>query len=211
MAVVTIPAAFRSATQSFGVQRFDMEFSAGDTGASQTAVLGPPRLTCNLSSIERMDPAQAAIWRSIVMGLEGRVNKLAVHHFRQPQPLGTARGVWTAAVPAAAGATQLTVNVAGGVEGATVLQGDWFGVNQGLTNRQLLHVQEDAQIGGGLLVLKFRHALRIAVAAGSPIVWDKPTALFKQVGTSNSWTTYPSPRVGGHQGGFSLDLIEAWE
>lgn len=203
MSVITMPATLRVSKQDFGVRRFDLSFESGDTGATQTAVLAPPRWTCALGSPEQIQPHQAAQWRAMVLALDGRVNQLAMHFRASPQPLGTARGEWLAVATAAAGATTLVVSAPGG----TLLAGDWIGVHQAGTARQMLHVQADTAVVGGQMQITFKPALRTSVPAGSAVVWDRPTALMRQTGNTSGWVDHP----GRYQGNFSLDLMESWE
>lgn len=201
--IITMPVALRADRCSFGVKNFDLSFSSGDTGTTQTAILAPPRWTCTIGSPERIRPHEAALWRSLTLALNGRVNQLAVHHHAAPRPAGTARGVWTAGAKATAGVNTMVVNAPGG----TLLVGDWIGVNQGGAQRQMLHVQANTVVAGGQMVVTFKPALRYDVPAGGAVVWDRPTALMRQTGDTSSWSDYQRRQ----QGGFSLELMESWE
>lgn len=207
MSIIDIPMALPVQRQDFGIQTFDLSFASGDTGATQVAVLGPPRRTCTLVSEERIPvPQEAALWRAMVHALQGQVNKLAVCDLLHPAPRGTARGSWTAQA-APAGASALTIQAGAAQAGRTLLQGDWIGVNQGSIHRQLLHVQADSVANAaGVLVVQVQPALRVAVAAGSAVVWDRPTCLMRRTSAQTQWTSEARS-----QGGFSLDLIESWE
>ncbi len=207
MSIVSLPRGLLITEQGWGIARHDLTFGAGETGSKQTVMLGPPRLTCSMSSPDRMRSDDGAVWQSLLFDLEGSVNHLAVYDWRNPVPRGTARGTWTTTGPVAAGATVMTVAVAGGVVGATIKRGDWIGVNQGSASRQLLHVQDDAAVVGASLTIRFKHALRSALANGAQVVWDRPTCLMKQTNGDATWSNYG----GGMRGGYSLDLVEAWE
>lgn len=191
---------------TFGVRRYDLTYGGGDTGAVQTAVSGHPRRLCSLNSPELISSVDAVRWRTLLHALGGRVNHLAVYDRLNPVPKGTARGAWTAAAAAAPGAKSMLVNAGLAQAGNTLLMGDWIGVNQLSTNRQLLHVQADAVVGAdGMLAIVFETALRVGVGAGSAIVWDHPTCLMKSETDIDSWAVSK-----GYQGGFSLDLLEQW-
>ena len=207
MSIITLPPTLPVRSQDFGIRTFDLGFGNSDTGSSQVAVLAPPRRTCALVSEERIpNLAQAAMWRALIHAMDGQVNVLEVSDLLQPAPRGTARGAWTA-VAAAAGATSLSINMGAAQAGKTLLQGDWIGVNQTSVLRQLLHIQADAVANGaGLIVVQFKPALRVAVAAASTVVWDRPTCLMRRTDTQNKWTS-----ASRTQGGFSLDLLESWE
>lgn len=206
MSVITIPSGILVNRQEFGVQDFSLEFTGGDSGASQVAVNGPSRWTCSLTSNELLDDDESARWRAMILALKGRVNFLAVHDILSPQPRGTVRGTLTASGTTAAGASTMTIT--GGVSQAnrTLLRGDWLGVNQGGTNRQLLHVQEDATANAsGVITVTFEPSLRVAVTSGTAVAWDKPTCLMRRNQAASSWSS-----SGAVQGGFNLDLMEAW-
>jgi hypothetical protein len=205
--IITLPTSLPVKRQDFGVRSFDLAFANGDTGSSQVTVLAPPRHTCALVSEERIPVlSEAALWRSLVYSMDGQVNVLAVHDLLNPAPRGTARGAWTAA-GAAAGATSMSINLGAAQANKTLLLGDWIGVNQTGAQRQLLHVQADAVANGaGVIVVQFKPALRVAVAAASAVVWDRPTCLMRNVATQNKWASEKRT-----QGGFSLDLMESWE
>lgn len=204
--VITLPADLKVTAQSFGQRRFDIAFGNGDTGASQVAVLAPPRWLCSISSEERLSREQAAEWRAMVLSLQGRVNKLALYDLLNPAPAGTVRGTLTANADAAAGATSLAINAGSGQNGYTFNKGDWIGVHQGTDNRQLLHINAMATVSGGVVTVQFSAPLRVAVASGASVGWDKPTALFRCLSDTNEWMSREIS-----QGGFSLDLMESWE
>lgn len=206
MSVITIPIGVLVKRQDLGIRDFALEFSNGDSGATQIAINGPPRLTCTLVSNDDVDRDEAALWRSMVFALKGRVNLLAVHDIQSPQPRGTMRGVLTVASAAAAGAD--TLRVTGGVSqaGKTLLRGDWVGVNQSGTNRQLLHVQADAVAdSSGTILLSIANNLRVSVAGGTSVAWDKPTCLMRRDAQETSWSS-----SGAVQGSFNLQLTEHW-
>jgi hypothetical protein len=206
MSIVVLPINLLVSQHSFGLHRYDMTYGGGDTGATQTTVLGFPRRTCSLASPQLISDEDAARWRTLLHALGGRVNHLAVHDRLHPVPRGTARGAWTASTAVAAGAKTMVIRAGADQAGKTLLTGDWFGVNQGGTNRQMLHVQADAVVdGAGLMAVSFETVLRVPVAANSAIAWNYPTCLMKSQSDEDSWSVSK-----GKQGGFSLDLLEQW-
>lgn len=207
MAVITIPSGLKVMEQGGGQRRFDLTFGGGDAGAQQARLLGPPRWLATLAAPDGLTPAEAAVWRRVILALDGQVNHLAIYDLLQTAPRGTARGTWTANGGAAAGATSIAISAGVGQAGTTILEGDWFGVNQSGTNRQVLSVAADVTLdGSGDGTLTFKPALRVAVANASSIVWDKPTFLAKQTGQESSWIARRA-----RQSGFVLDLMESWE
>lgn len=206
MSILTIPSGLLVRAFNMGQQRFDQEFSSGDTGVSQTRLLAPPRWTASIVAPQWLSAADAAIWRDLILRLQGRVNQLAVHDYDNPAPLGTMRGTLTLASAVAAGATSLSVTGGAGQAGTTLLAGDWIGIGSGST-RQLVSVAANATANGsGVIALTIAQPARWAQSSGSSVAWDKPTALFRQRTSSNSWS-----RDGDVRTGYSLDLVESWE
>lgn len=206
MSVQKLPEGMWVKRQDFGSIDHDLEFSGGDAGASQVVINGPQRWTCSLISEELLDAEQAAMWRSLILSLRGRTGFLEVYDILNSEPRGTLRGQPTLASPAPAGSSSLTINAGAGQAGRTLKRGDWLGVLQGTTNRQLLHVQEDAVADSrGQITVRFAPVLRAAVGAGSPVAWDKPTCLMRREDQATSWSS-----SGAVQGGFSLELKEHW-
>lgn len=206
MSIVTIPSGMLVKRQDFGTRDFGLEFSNADSGASQTAINGPPRMTCSLVSNDAMDRGEAAAWRALVLALKGRVNQLAVYDILNAAPRGTMRGSLTLAAAAVAGVDTLRISGGSTQAGRTLLTGDWIGVNQGGSNRQLLHVQADATADAtGLMVVSVAPNLRVGIASGSSVVWDKPTCLMRRAVQENTWSS-----SGASQGAFNLDLLEDW-
>ena len=207
MSIVQIPEDLSILRQDFGIRNFDFTFAGSDTGATQTTLRAPPRRTCSLVSNEMEALEDGAAWRVLLHALRGRVNSLAVYDIMQPEPRGTARGTWTCSGGAAAGAASMVISAAGQA-GLTLLAGDLFGVNQSANGRQVLHVQADATVAGnGLMTVTFEPVLRLAVAAGSAIAWQRPTSLMRRITDETSWAMHP----GEMEGGFSLDLMEDWQ
>lgn len=92
----------------------------------------------------------------------------------------------------------------GGFRGpATLLAGDWLG----LTGGQLVRVVADATANdAGAMTVEVRHMLRAAVASGTAVTLDKPTALFVRTEAG-----IMLPRMAGnYEPGVSLDLVEVF-
>ncbi|WP_156385527.1 hypothetical protein [Ramlibacter sp. Leaf400] len=192
-----------------GQKRFDLLFGSAESGAQQARLLGPPRWMFSMVAPDALETAAAALWRKLILSLEGRVNLLAVYDLLNIEPRGTARGTWTCNGGAAAGATSIPIAAGVGQAGTTVLSGDWVGVGQGSTGpaRQLLHVQADVTLNGsGQGQLTVTPPLRVALTNGAAMVWDKPTCLCRQTADETRWSSRR-----GRQSGFSLDLVESWE
>lgn len=206
MSVLNIPTGLRIKRIDWGQRRADLEFGAGDTGVSQVRLLAPARWSAAIVCPDFLSAAEAAVWRDLVLRLQGRVNQLAMHDMANPVPRGTMRGTLTLASSATQGATTLSITGGVGQAGTTLLAGDWIGVGSGGT-RQLVSVAADAVANGsGVISVTVSQPMRLAQSSGIGVTWDKPTALFRQTGSESSWS-YERQARSGH----SLDLIESWE
>jgi len=153
-----------------------------------------------------MTAAEAAIWRDLILRLRGRVHQLAAYDMDNTAPAGTMRGTLTLASAVAVGATTISVTGGVGQAGTTMLAGDWVGIGSGST-RQLLSVAANATANGsGVISLTVSQPARWAQLIASSVVWDKPTALFRQRSPESNWS-----RDGDIRTGHSLDLVESWE
>lgn len=97
--------------------------------------------------------------------LKGQVHQASLWHFGRPAPLGSMRGSPTLSANAAQLANTVAINGSG-----TLLAGDMIGVGG-----QLCRVMADATLPGSVEIAP---RLRTAVASGSAVAWDKPTANF---------------------------------
>lgn len=208
MAIVAMPAAFGSTSFasefSMGVQRNDMEERSDVTGVRAGRMLGPPQWTYHLRAPQRMTPAQAAVWKSMLLGLDGLTNYLSAWNLVETAPRGTMRGTMTCGA-LSAGATSATITASG--QGTnTLLAGDWLQIGTGLTG-QLVMVTADAAASVGVITVSFKHPMRIAQNAGTAVTWDKSLGHYKLMSPTPNWTYDPGTLA---QGGFELDFLEQW-
>lgn len=110
MSIITVPAGLMApAGCTIGQARYDLTESSDSTGSEAARLLGPPRWSMSLRSVDAMTPAEAGLWEALVLQLRGRVNHLAVHDFGRPAPAGTLRGSPTLNASASAGATSIVL------------------------------------------------------------------------------------------------------
>ena len=89
------------------------------------------------------------------------------------------------------------------VSAATLLAGDWLGLSGG----QLVRVVADATSNdAGAMTVEVRHMLRSAVASGSAVTLDKPTALYVRTEAGLALPRMP----GNVDPGLSIDLVEVF-
>jgi hypothetical protein len=206
MTILTLPTGLKTLRIEWGQKRFDMRFENGDSGAGQSRILAPPRWIAGLMCSDALYQSDAAVWRDLILRLQGRINQLALYDLGNPAPRGTLRGTLTLNVAAAAGDTTLSVTGGAGQALNTLLVGDFIGVGSG-SSRQLVAVSADATAdAAGLIVVTVSQPMRYAQALASSVVWDKPTALFRQNNNDSKWS-----HERGIRSGYSLDLMESWE
>jgi hypothetical protein len=206
MTIQTIPAGLMIVRQAWGQKRFDMRFQSGDSGGGQSRILAPPRWSTSISAQAELNAFNSALWRTLILSLDGQVNQLAVYDIINAAPQGTLRGALTLSAAANAGDTSISVTGGAPAAAKTLKAGDWLGIGAGLT-RQLLSVAADVTFdGAGSASVPIKPSVRFAQASASAVVWDKPTALFRVTSDTNTWEARSI-----NQGGYSLDLLESWE
>lgn len=206
MSVITLPASLKIQRIEWGQKRFDLRFESGDSGAGQSRILAPSRWTASLICSDYLSQANAAVWRDLILRLQGRINQLELYDIGNPAPVGTMRGTLTLNSAASAGDTTLSITGGAGQAATTLLTGDWIGIGSG-TTRQLVSVAADATANGsGVISVTISQPMRWAQSGGASVTWDKPTALFRQTTSDSRWTHERAVRTG-----YSLDLIESWE
>lgn len=117
---------------------------------------------------EAMRAQQEGFW----MRLHSGADTLALHHLERPAPLGTMRGSPTLSAAASQFARSISIST---TTGATLRAGDLLGVAG-----QLVMVTADATSGAGTtMVVPIDPPLRAARAAGTAVVWDRPTVAMR--------------------------------
>lgn len=106
-----------------------------------------------------------AFWAKV----RGQANAVRLWHMVRPVPRGTLRGSPTVEA-VAVDAEQITINCAAG---ETLLAGDMLGVGP-----NLLQVTSDGQESGGQMTVGVAPPVKVAVLAGTAVVWNRPTAVF---------------------------------
>lgn len=159
--------------------------------------------------------------------LRGPVNRISMWNLRNPIPQGTLRDGATAAVVNGSLAAVSVVNASlaavtvvygtpvldaalaqlastatiNHIAGRTLLAGDTIGING-----QVVRLMADATAnGGGQLAIEFYPRMRSAVAAGSVVTWNRPTATFML--SADGVPTVWRPQM---YEATSLDLIETF-
>lgn len=177
------------------------------------------------ATLERgpMIESEAGPWMAFLMRIAGGTNQVAVWNKARPVPRGTMRGSMVLSAAAAAGAT--TLKISGGTDqiGATLVEGDFLGIGDGLTQQVVMTVgdaESDSETRSlsldfttqtygvgypGEITVSIQPPLRNAFAAGTVVTWNMPKALFRVQSDVLGWD-YENVIASG----FSLELLEDW-
>lgn len=200
MAVITFP---DFAVASFRWNRAVQAITHRGPFGSQSIEAAAPLWAVGMMGVSE-DRATARQIQMFLESLEGFGNQLALWNVEHPVPAGTMRGSMVLAAPAVQGAGTLQIQAAGEA-GKTLLKGDLVGIGSG-TTQQVVRIAADATANGsGIINVSIGTPLRNAFTAGTPVVWDKPAALFRQKELSDGMEFTPD---GGQPWG--LSLIEDW-
>lgn len=148
--------------------------------------------------LENLVESDSATFQAFMVKLRGRAGRFYLHNFARPTPRGTLTGT-----PLVMGAAQTgnTLIIDGCAVGATLLAGDFFGVNGELK----MVVADAAANGSGQMTLTLEPPLRSSPADNAAITLVQPTATFMLANDEAKWNTQP-----GKFSSFPMDCIEAW-
>lgn len=168
-------------TLDFGYIANTQSFSSPLSGSVQTVELPGLRWTVSFM-LRLLEEEDAAMLHAFLLKLRGRAGRFALYNFARPVPRGTATGT---PMVAGAGQTGTTLEIDSLAAGATLLVGDFFGVNG-----ELKMVVEDATADGtGAMAVTFEPPLRAAPADNAAVTLDRPTATFMLDEDSIRWLT----------------------
>ena len=205
MAIVTIPAGMLFGPQcGMGQRRYDTVDQSETDGSSDVRLRGHPRWTISLAAPQKLTLAEAAVWRSTLLALNGKVNVLAAYDPVRLVPRGTLRGTPTLSAAAFAGEFQL--NVTSSTSGMTLLAGDLIQVGSGFGTSQLVEVAQDVTLSPSGAVFIYP-PLRSGFASGTALQWDRPVAYYRNNAENVAWQ-YSG--AGLHVSGLSFDGLESW-
>lgn len=189
--------AFKPATMSFGLKKAVLSSRSPYSGAFLPYELSAGRLMCSVT-LPPCAPQDAPARLAFFSRLAGGMHRVSISHFVQPLPQGTMRGSPTLASSVARGATSLALSSAGSF--ATLLTGDLIYVGQ------LFIVAADVTAtSGGAMTVEVVNRAHGAIAAGTGVVWQQPTADFILPADQVSLVWQP-----GYSEALALDFEEAW-
>lgn len=149
--------------------------------------------------LENLSQADSVLLEALLLQLRGASGRVALHHFARPSPRGTLTGT---PLVKGAGQTGNSLLIDGCTVGATLLAGDFIGVNGELK----MLVAAATASGSGEMTLFFEPPLRAAPADNAAITLVKPTATFKLEQDEGKLTYIPAMLSN-----IPFSFVEAWE
>jgi len=177
MSIIALPAVFIPSTCVFKSVTNQRVASSNFGGSEQAVDMLNDRWTCS-ATVQLMSYQSGAKLESFIGALRGQTNFVNLHHFVRPAPSGTARGSMTLEVSRLQGEQYLRITGVSPANG-TLLEGDMLGFNG-----MLVMVRQDATAIGGVIEVALAQRLRKACAAGTSVIWDKPSVPFRLMDTS---------------------------
>ena len=166
MSVFAWPDSLTPSTAAWIIQKSSVQFRSPFAGSVES-VLFPGEfwrvsVTLPQAKIRNAGEAEAFLAR-----IAGGAERVLVPYWPRMQPRGTMRGTPTLVVAAARG--DLTMSI-GAPAGATLKAGDMIGVGS-----QLFQCFQDCASNGTTLTVPLVNRVRGGMAAGSAVVWNRPT------------------------------------
>lgn len=137
-------------------------------------------------TLPTLTPARAGQAEAFFARLSGGVERLRLGHLRRPVPEGSMRGTPTLNAAVTRGAKSLVINTPG-----TLAGGDLFKVGS-----QLFMAAQSCAPVAGLLTVPLVQAVRLPVAAGAAVSWDRPTVEFIMPAMSSDASYRPGAMEG---------------
>jgi hypothetical protein len=177
MATTDLPATLLAAHFEWGLRKTIISFKSPQNGTAQNidfmserwvaSMTLPPRLRESAGEVEGFFNFLSGGFNRVRLFHQGRGANAATHGL----PYGTLRGTPTLAVAAVRGNNSLVLQTAAN---ATVKAGDMLGIGAHLLQARSTAVAN----GSGVMTLLTANRARGSIAAGSAVVWNKPTAEF---------------------------------
>jgi hypothetical protein len=199
MTTLTWPTLTRSGPRDFELtlEANTQTFVSPLSRATQTVEMPGARWLASFT-LENLLEADTALLQAFMAKLRGRAGRFTLHNFARPVPRGTASGS-----PLVKGGSQTgtALIIDGLAAGATLLTGDYIGVNGELK----IVVADATADGSGEMTLTIEPPLRASPADNAAITLVQPTATFML--TDDAMRTITRPR---HLSDISIDAVEVW-
>lgn len=194
MSLIALPSWFKPDGFALRLSTTQRAHSSPFGGSEQVVDLLNDRWIASVSLPLRLHRDAAEV-EAFVASMRGMTNTVNLYHFVRKAPRGTMRGSPTVISLTGQGSAYMVINA---TVGSTLLAGDLISVG-GLLLMVALDTGADP---GGNMGVTLVNRLRKNIAAGTPVVWDRPTAPFRLMST-------PAVQyVPGYSEGVSLDFAE---
>lgn len=194
MATWDFPAALTPQLWTWKSVKAGVQFRSPFNGAVET--VGFPGARWGISMTLPQSPgASGGQAEAFFALLCGGVERVRMGHLRRPVPNGTMRGTPTLNTSAARGAQTVSINTTG-----TLSAGDLFKVGG-----QLFMAAMDCTPSAGVLTVPLVQSVRVALASGAAVAWDRPTVDFIMPAMTSAASYRP-----GAMDGIAVELEEAF-
>lgn len=199
MTILTWPTFARAVPRNFdwSLVPNTQSFQSPLSGAVQTVEMPGARWKASFL-LEDLIDQDAATLQAFLVQLRGRAGRFYLYNFARQSPRGTLSGT---PLVNGAGQTGNTLAIDGCTVGATLLAGDYFGVNGELK----MAVAAATANGAGQMSVSFEPPLRAAPADNAPLTLQRPPATFMLANDETKWSTQP-----GRFASFPIDCVEVW-
>lgn len=194
MATHNYPESLRPQTMEWRSLKAAIQSRSPFTGAVESVEFAAERFAWTLTLPERRQ-VYAAEAQAFFARIAGGIERVRMRAFTRSLPRGTMRGTPTLAAAVERGALSLQIAGAG-----TLRAGDLFGAGD-----QVFMVFQDCGAIGGVITVPLVHRARKPLAAGTAVVWDRPTFLCNLPTPSTSLSLRP-----GAAAGMTVELVEVW-
>lgn len=170
-------------------------------GEIQTSQIPGTRWVMGLTLPPNISQLVQSKIEALITSAEGQAHRFAIPHLNRRVPNGTMRGN-PVSLGAIRGARSMVIS---STTNATLLPGDMLGVTTSMGAQLIMVTGSYTTPGTGSIMITFAGPLRGAVAIGSGVIWNAPTAIF----ISTSTDIAVSHAVDGNPG-VRLELMEVF-
>lgn len=196
MATYDFPAILKPTAASWGLRKSGAFWQSQFNGNSQGSEYIAERWVFSATLAPMID-YQAGSMESFGNVMAGGFHRVRAGHPTRKVPVGTLRGSPTLQTATTRGDSSITLSA---TSGQTLEAGDLIGVAD-----HLLMVSAACVSSGGVMTVPLVNRVRKTIAAGTDVVWNKPTTLFVCLSMLNNTTHMP-----GYAEGLPLDFEERW-
>lgn len=194
MTTIYWPANIKVGSVDFGIS-YDVQINVRRSGGVYTFGLPGARWVATVTFDNDHEEEQRPRIEALIASLRGGARRLSMPHFGRPVPRGTLRGTPVLNTLALPGNNSVQLGQCNG----GLYAGDIIGVGG-----QLLYVEGDASPSGGVMSVNVSPAVRNQVNAGTPVVWNRPEALW----IPKDSTAGPFPYKPKIRPSFSVEFVE---